>query len=211
MRMRNHKDLQFLTVPFMTPIGHFPSLLPRPAVQVQELDPVVQILGGDIHNSRRRNQLTNRPKSPFGTALRGREGPARDGAARDPLLRVGGGQGGGNAEDEDDDEEEDQGEDKADGEEGRGRREKVTDPGPAAGRGGGWLSEGLHLGGGGGREEPAATPAATPAAGEEIHRRSFRKKAKRSPKPDEFSFYWYFFFISFRGNFIAPPKTIIQG
>lgn len=136
----------------MALIGHFPSLLPRPAVQVQELDPVVQILGGDIHSSRRQNQLTNSPKTPIGAPLRGREWPARDSAARNPLLRVGGGEGRGDAEDEDDDEEEEQGDDEADGEEGGGRREKVTDPAPAAGGGGGWLTEGLHLGGGGGRE-----------------------------------------------------------
>lgn len=43
------KHLELLAVPLVALVGDLPPLLPRAAIHVQELDPVVQVLGGDVH------------------------------------------------------------------------------------------------------------------------------------------------------------------
>lgn len=48
VRVRHHKHLELLRVPLVPPVLHLPPLLPRPAINIRELDPVVQILGGDV-------------------------------------------------------------------------------------------------------------------------------------------------------------------
>lgn len=48
MRMRNNKDLQFLIIPLISFIPNSPSLFPRPTIDVQKLNLVIQTLGGNI-------------------------------------------------------------------------------------------------------------------------------------------------------------------
>jgi hypothetical protein len=49
--MRHHKNLQFLTIPFVPFVAHSPPLLPRPTILIQELDSIIQTLCGYIHSS----------------------------------------------------------------------------------------------------------------------------------------------------------------
>lgn len=48
MRVGNNKDLKLLIIPLIAGVGDLPPLLPRAAVDVQELDPIVEIPGGDV-------------------------------------------------------------------------------------------------------------------------------------------------------------------
>lgn len=48
MRVRNHKDLQLLPVPLITPVRDPPPLLPRAAIIVPELDPIIKLLRRDV-------------------------------------------------------------------------------------------------------------------------------------------------------------------
>ena len=50
MRMRNNKDLQLLTIPFTPFISDQPPLLPWAPINIQELDLIIEILGGDINS-----------------------------------------------------------------------------------------------------------------------------------------------------------------
>jgi hypothetical protein len=49
VRMGHHKHLQLLRVPLVPLVAHPPPLFPRPTIDIQELNPVVQFLRRDIH------------------------------------------------------------------------------------------------------------------------------------------------------------------
>lgn len=68
MRVRDHQNLQLLRIPLMSSVRNHPPLLPRPAVDVQELDLVIQILGGEVDGGL--------PGVPAGDGLRGGDGLA---------------------------------------------------------------------------------------------------------------------------------------
>lgn len=51
MRMRHHKHLQFLLIPLVPFISHTPSLLPRAAILIQELDLIIEVFGSNIHSA----------------------------------------------------------------------------------------------------------------------------------------------------------------
>lgn len=48
MRVRHHKDFQFLTVPLITSVFNHPTLLPRTAIFIQKLNLVIQTLSSYI-------------------------------------------------------------------------------------------------------------------------------------------------------------------
>lgn len=77
MRMRHHENLQFLRIPLVPFVIHYPTLFPRPTILIQELDLVVQILGGDVDRGPgtrdlRRNGLPGNRFSELGQARVGR-------------------------------------------------------------------------------------------------------------------------------------------
>lgn len=177
------KHLELLAVPLVALVGDLPPLLPRAAIHVQELDPVVQVLGGDVHV-----RLAADPRGHGGGGRPRRSRVAAEGRpageARAQAGRGGrGGAGGGEAEAEEGEEEqggEGGGRDVEDAAAGGGGGRRGGGVGPAAaggGRGGEALGAEVvvALGLGGRREERAR--AAASAAGEERHRRRRRGEA----------------------------------
>ena len=181
VRVRRDEDLELLPVPLVAAVLDLPPLLPRAAVGVEELDPVVEVPRGDVHG-----RLAPDPRRHGGRrGLRGgrvveAEGrPAGEARAGAGVGRASGGAGGGGEA------EAEEGEDEERGEGGRGEAEGAAGVGggggvgPPAAAGGGGRGEGglgaevvVRLRLGGGREERAG--AAPAAAGEEGHRRRGR-------------------------------------
>lgn len=176
------KHLELLAVPLVALVGDLPPLLPRAAIHVQELDPVVQVLGGDVHV-----RLAADPRGHGGGGRLRRSRVAAEGRpageARAQAGRGGRGGAGGEAEAEEGEEEqggEGGGRDVEDAAAGGGGGRRGGGVGPAAaggGRGGEALGAEVvvALGLGGRREERAR--AAASAAGEERHRRRRRGEA----------------------------------
>lgn len=148
MRMRDHEHLQFLLVPLVPLVAHPPPLLPRPAVDVQELDLVVQVLGREVDRGAEGGVVD---ALDAGDRLAGLEGAA--------VVARGGAEAGGDglrdAEEEEGEEEEEDGGGEGDGDEvGEDEVDQRRPlPGGLAGR------DPLRLGRGGGREEARRRPA----------------------------------------------------
>lgn len=128
------EDLELLGVPLVALVGDLPALLPGPAVDVLELDPVVEVPGGDVDG-----RLAARPRGDGGRGGLRRRGvaaegrPAGEAGAGPGGGRPGGGAGGGEAEAEEGEEEEEE-------EEGGGEVEGAA--------GGGWGGVGAAAAGG---------------------------------------------------------------
>jgi hypothetical protein len=171
VRVRRDEDLELLGVPLVALVVDLPPLLPRAAVNVEELNPVVEVPGGDVDG-----RLAADPRGYGGRGSlrdcrvapeRRPAGEAHGGAG---VRGTRGGAGGGETEAEEREEEERH-------EDGRGEGEHAAGVwgggggvvGPAAAGGEGGLGAEvvvpLRLGGGG--QERAG---AGPAAGEEGHR-----------------------------------------
>lgn len=148
MRMRDQEHLQPLLVPLVPLVTHPPPLLPRAAVDVQELDLVVQVLSRDVDLGAEGGVVDALDE---GDRLAGLEGPA---------VGCGGGaeagrDGLGDAEEEEGEEEEEEGGGEGDGDEVG--EDEVDQGRPLAGG----LTGGdrLRLGGGGGGEDALQRPA----------------------------------------------------
>lgn len=81
------EDLELLGVPLVAPVGDLPPLLPRAAVHVFELDPVVEFLGSDVDG-----RLAAGPGRDGGRGGICRHGVATEGR---PAGEAGAGAGGG--------------------------------------------------------------------------------------------------------------------
>lgn len=49
VRMRHNKNLKLFVVPLVSFVSHLPALFPGPAILIQELDLIIQVLGCDVH------------------------------------------------------------------------------------------------------------------------------------------------------------------
>lgn len=160
VRVRRDEDLELLGVPLVAPVPDVPPLLPRAAVEVAELDPVVEVPRGDIHGRLAADPGGHGGRRGLG---RGRVPEAEGGPAGEAGAGAGGGgQRGGAGRGE---AEADEGEDEERREGSRGEAEGAAGVGggrgveaPAAAAGGGRRGEGglgaevvvrLRLGGGG--------------------------------------------------------------
>lgn len=154
MRMRYHKNLQFLFIPLIPLITHAPPLLPRPAVLIHKLDLIIQLLGSNIHIRRQNGPVWRLVHERL---PRSRGAPPRRRRSQLERPRDGG-------EAEQDEEEEDEGDAEAD-------REEIRDDEIAEGGGGAppRLPRLLGCGLGGGRGEERLRPAAGAAAVGECH------------------------------------------
>ena len=72
MRMGYDKNLQFLMIPLILFISNHPPLFPGPAINIQELNLIIQLLGGDIHRRSRYDVVGGRQFSGHGLPGPGR-------------------------------------------------------------------------------------------------------------------------------------------
>jgi hypothetical protein len=174
VRVRRDEDLELLLVPLVALVGDFPPLLPRAAVDIEELDPVVEVPRSDVDGRLAADPRGDGSRGGLRGSRVAAEGrPAGETRAGASGRGARGGAGGGEAEAK-------EGEEEKRDEGGRGEGNHAAGVGgggvvPSAAAGGGRGGEGglgtevvvpLRLGGGG-QERTGAGP----AAGEEGHRR----------------------------------------
>lgn len=161
VRVRRDEDLELLSVPLVAPVLDLPPLLPRAAVDVAEVDPVVEVPGRDIHGRLAPDPGRDGGRRGLGrgrvpVAEGGPAGEARAAGAGGGGQRGGAGRGEAEAEEGEDEERREGGRGEAEGAAGVGGGRGV-EAAPAA-AGGGRRGEGglgtevvvrLRLGGGG--------------------------------------------------------------
>lgn len=156
VRMRHNKNLKLFVVPLVSFVSHLPTLFPGPAILIQELDLIIQVLGCDVHY-RSRDGIAG-----GGLAVDGLPGPIEP---RPGSPEVGGEKGFRDSEAEHDENEKEKRDGEADGEE-VGEYEVLESCAFTGFTG----LFGVVLAGGGGGEQGVDPPTSAAAGGESHHR-----------------------------------------